>query len=372
MGFRNRLIAESRFQRWVSSVPLLRTIARRRTRDLFDLCGGFVYSQILFACVTLGLIEKLRDAPCDVATLALYGDIPEIQMRRLLSAAASLGLLEALDGDRYALGQLGAAMAGNPAIGKMIEHHAMLYADLADPVALLRGPRGETALGRYWAYARNTRPDSVSAADVEDYTDLMAVSQSFIAEDVLDAVDLSHNSCLLDVGGGSGAFIDAVAARYPNIRTMLFDLPPVAASAATRLNAPGRPNPTETFGGDFFSDPLPKGADFVSLVRIVHDHDDEDVARLLANIRRAINPGGILIIAEPMSWEGEGTPITDAYFNFYLLAMGSGRARTFSEIAVLLRSAGFDEITEVKTRRPDLVRVIAAQVDFNGQTVNFA
>ena len=35
----------------------------------------------------------------------------------------------------------------------MIEHHALLYADLADPVALLRERGADTRLSRYWAYA---------------------------------------------------------------------------------------------------------------------------------------------------------------------------------------------------------------------------
>ena len=36
-----------RFQRWAANSPLTRWIARRRARALFDLCAGFVYSQIL-------------------------------------------------------------------------------------------------------------------------------------------------------------------------------------------------------------------------------------------------------------------------------------------------------------------------------------
>ena len=52
---------------------------------------------------------------------------------RLLKAAAALDLTEALPDGRYALGQLGAALRGNPGLAAMIEHHAMLYADLSDP-----------------------------------------------------------------------------------------------------------------------------------------------------------------------------------------------------------------------------------------------
>jgi len=44
-------------------------------------------------------------------------------------------------------------VASEPGIAAMIAHHDALYADLADPVALLRGERDTTALGAYWPYA---------------------------------------------------------------------------------------------------------------------------------------------------------------------------------------------------------------------------
>jgi len=34
----------------------------------------------------------------------------------------------------------------------------------------------------------------------------------------------------------------------------------------------------------------------------------------------------------------------DAYFGFYLLAMGRGRARTVAELGTLLQTAGFESI----------------------------
>jgi demethylspheroidene O-methyltransferase len=39
------------------------------------------------------------------------------------------------------LGSLGAAVVGEPGIRAMVEHNATFYADLADPVALLKGKR---------------------------------------------------------------------------------------------------------------------------------------------------------------------------------------------------------------------------------------
>ncbi len=57
------LLRIPRFQRWAAASPLTRVVARRRAKALFDLCAGFVYSQILLACVRLRLFEILAARP---------------------------------------------------------------------------------------------------------------------------------------------------------------------------------------------------------------------------------------------------------------------------------------------------------------------
>ena len=359
--YRNRLIADPRFQRWVSSIPILRHVAARRTKALFDICGGFIYSQVLYTCQTLGLFERLGASPADIPALAAETGLSNAAMTRLVRAAVSLDLMQSMQDGRYTLGQLGAVMAGNPAIGKMVAHHAMLYADLADPLGLLRGERADTSLGKYWAYARVERPDGVSGDDIADYTQLMSASQSFIAEDVLDAYNLSPHTCHMDVGGGNGTFLRAVAARHPELKLKLFDLPAVADTARHSFAAAGLGARAEVHGGSFLSDPLPTGADVISLVRIVHDHDDENVLALFRNVHDALPAGGTLLLAEPMAEEDASDPITEAYFGFYLLAMGSGRARPASQLSVMLSKCGFSDIREIDTRRRLLTRLLVAR-----------
>ena len=108
-------------------------------------------------------------------------------------------------------------------------------------------------------------------------------------------------------------------------------------------------------------DPLPSGADVISLVRVLHDHDDESARMLIAAIRDALPPGGAIVVAEPMAGAPGAEPMGDAYFGFYLLAMGRGRPRTMGEIAQLLRDAGFEAGREVKTRNPLVVSVFVAR-----------
>lgn len=364
-ALRDRLVASDRFRQWAAAFPLTRPLARKSARDLFDICAGFVYSQVLFACVRLRLFDILAEGPQTVPALARRLDLPLDSTDRLLRAGAALGLFAERSGGRFALGQLGAAMLGNPGIAAMVEHHAMLYADLADPVALLRQGGGRdgaaTSLGSFWPYAVGDDPKALTPDSVAPYTALMAASQPMVAAEVLATYPVGRHRCVMDVGGGNGTFLSAVAARAPHLRLMLFDLPAVAERAKARFAELGLADRTSFHGGDFFADPLPTGADLITLVRIVHDHDDGSVLTLLRSIRRALPPDGTLLIAEPLSGTRGAEPVGDAYFGFYLLAMGSGRARTAGEIGDLLSTAGFGRIRAIPTHTPLVASLITAR-----------
>ncbi len=361
---RDRLLASPQFRRWAAMFPFTRPIARRRARELFDLCAGFVYTQVLLACVRLDVFNRLAARPQTVAELAPQLGLDEAATARLLRAAASLRLAERRGGaQRYGLGPLGAAMIDNPGIVAMVEHHAMLYADLHDPVALLRGTRSTTELGSYWSYARHSSADELAQSQVQAYTDLMAASQPLVAAEVLAAYRLNRHRCLLDVGGGNGAFLAAVAERYPDLPLMLFDLPPVAEQARQRFDREGLSERVHVFGGDLRTDALPQGADVISLVRIIHDHNDDVALGMLQAVRQALPEDGVLLLAEPMSDTPGAEPIGDAYFGFYLLAMGQGRPRTPNEIKMLLNQAGFGDCRLLATRTPLLTRVMVARPD---------
>jgi demethylspheroidene O-methyltransferase len=279
----------------------------------------------------------------------------------LLDAAVSLKLVQRRSTGRYGLGSLGAALLGNPGVLSMIEHHAMLYSDLRDPVALLRGAVVPGQLAAYWAYARNGKAADLSHEATAPYTALMAASQPMIAQQVLSAYSFSRHRCLLDIGGGDGSFIAEIAARAPKLRCVLFDLPAVADQASQRFHAAGLSSRAVAIGGSFATDRLPDGADIVSLVRVIHDHDDTDVMNLLGAIRRSLPADGTLLIAEPIAGVRGAEPIGDAYFAFYLLAMGSGRPRTFARLSGMLAEAGFVDVALRPTAVPMLASVITAR-----------
>ena len=359
LGLRDRLVANPRFRAAAAAVPFTRPIARQRTRALFDLCAGFVYSQVLYSCVELRLFDILADGPQRLPVLAARLDLPLPGAERLLRAAVSLKLVSSRGGGRFGLGPLGAAMVGNAGIEAMVRHHRMLYADLADPVALLRGEAGSTLLSSYWAYSRNPGASALGG-EVSAYTALMAASQPLVAGEILAAYPVRRHRLLMDVGGGDGSFLLAAGKQAPGLRLRLFDLPTVAARASERFAAAGVAGRAEAVGGSFLDGALPGGADLVSLVRVVHDHDDGAALAILRAVRAALPPGGTLLLAEPMSDIPGAEPVGDAYFGFYLMAMGQGRTRTPAELTAMLHEAGFGAVRRHRTRTPLLVGVLTA------------
>jgi demethylspheroidene O-methyltransferase len=362
LGLRARylaLLASPAFQRWAMRFPLTRPVARRRARALFDLTAGFVYSQILAACVQLDLFEALRGGPRSIASLALTLNLPPEEAERLLRAAAALKLTAVTRRGEYRLGELGAALLGNPGVAGLIGHHALLYGDLADPVALLRH-RPSGALAGYWPYAAGGDRGAIGAAQVAAYSALMAASNGMIADQVLLAYDIRKHRHLMDVGGGEGAFLCSAAAYAPGLTLTVFDLPAVAARAGERLAAAGLAARACAIGGDFFAESLPRGADLITLLRVIHDHDDDAAMTLLRQARAALTPGGTLLLAEPMAETSGAEPAGDAYFGFYLLAMGSGRPRSCHQLCAMLRNAGFQRPRALRTNAPMLAGVIMA------------
>jgi len=350
--WRNRLLRNPTFQKWAARLPISQSIARRRATDLHHILAGFVYSQTLSASYKLGLLECLKDQIATLDEIAEHCDLERQAALTLVNAATSIDLLQKASDTHWTLGELGASIHGNPGVQSMLRHHDLLYQDMSDPAQLLRH-REQASLRGYWPYVDGDHTDPAAAAR---YSELMADSQHLIANHILDAINLTGKTRLLDVGGGTGTFARLAAKRFPTSRTAIFDLPQVIASIS-----PKHSHQLQSYAGDMFKNALPNNFNVISLIRILHDHDDTLVEELLSRCFDALPNGGQLIIAEPMAGTRKAESIGHTYFGFYLWAMGSGRPRTKSEITSMLGRAGFCGINEKKTHIPALVRVIVAK-----------
>ncbi|MFK7869426.1 MAG: methyltransferase [Roseobacter sp.] len=358
-GWLNRLVAKPGFQRWAAGFPLTRGRARRDGAALFDIVQGFVQAQALMALVELDIFRRLRGGPMSADDLARATDVAPDRMQVLLQSAAALDLLKRTRGGRYGLARKGAALMGVPGLEAMIRHHRAFYNDLADPVALLRGET-DTELSHFWPYVFGARGE-IDPEVAATYSDLMAQSQQLVAEDTLRQVSFKDCRTLLDVGGGSGAFLEAVGAKNPDLMMVLFDLPQVTPAATARFAQAGMTDRVKLSPGSFRDDALPEGADAISLIRVLYDHNDATVRQLLASVYAALPPGGTLVVSEPMGGGVRPDRAGDVYFAFYTMAMQTGRARSAEEISALCAEAGFERIRSPRPSRSFVTRTLTAR-----------
>jgi len=353
LGLLTRLALSPRFHRLAARFPGLRWKARREGAELFRIISGFVQSQALVALVEGRVLHFLASGPMETEDLSRRCAMPPAPLLVLLRAGAALKLLSQDRKGRWHLAPRGAAFLTVPGLEPMVRHHHVLYRDLSDPLAFFRG-QTETELAGFWPYVFGplAQEDAGLAAR---YSRLMAESQVLVAEDTLRLVDLSPRRHLLDVGGGTGAFLAAVGRAYPDLKLSLFDMPAVLAAVPAGLRERLALHP-----GNFRADRLPGGADTISLVRVLYDHDDATIAGLLAKVHATLPPGGLVVVSEPMSGGARPDPATDIYFAVYTLAMRTGRTRSAAEIGGLLGATGFTNVCQRPGDRPYVTSAVTA------------
>ena len=236
---RDHLLASPRFRRWAAGFPLTRPIARKRSRELFDLCAGFVYSQVLLACVRLRLFEIVADGPRTVGrTRPPSGPAGGSPRSACCAPPCRCVCWKSAAMTASGWGRWARRWWTIPAVASMVEHHTMLYADMRDPVALLRGGM-RTELSQYWPYAAAERPAALATEQVAAYTR---------ADGGVPADGRGGSACGLSAAPASPAAGCRRRRRHfpdpcrRNARrtcsVMLFDLPAVAQAATDAFRGP--------------------------------------------------------------------------------------------------------------------------------------
>jgi demethylspheroidene O-methyltransferase len=209
----------------------------------------------------------------------------------------------------------------------------------------------------YWPYAH---ADAIATHvpergdQIRRYSELMGASQVFVVQEILNSYFFGEHRCVLDIGAGQGRFVRALAAHAPHLELQMFDLPTVLEQSRDYLSQADVGQRVRFHPGSFLNDPLPRGADLMTLLRVLHDHPDTVVRQILQKAHVALPPGGVLLVAEPMAQDSQtaASGQADAYYHFYLLAMGAGRLRTPQEIARLMQEAGFVAVEQVPNAMP--------------------
>ena len=145
-----------------------------------------------------------------------------------------------------------------------------------------------------------------------------------------DAGLLAGRRRVLDLGGGSGAYCHAFLAALPAARATLFDLAEVVELARGYAEAAGVAARMDFVAGDLREGRFGAGYDLALVSAICHMLSPADNAALLAALRGALAPGGLVVISDFILDENRATPAFASLFGINML-VGTGSGDSYAE-----------------------------------------
>jgi 16S rRNA G966 N2-methylase RsmD len=305
---------------------------------------GAVLQQALYVAAKLAVADELAGGPLLAGELAARVDAAPDALARFLRGLASAGVFTEPSPGMFALNAAAEFLRSDvPGSHRdiVILHGEETYAAGVDVLHTARTgrPAFEKTYGEPYFDYLATHPEARAVFDAA-----MGRGTEFPA--VVDQADFRDATLLVDVGGGSGAFAAAALSRTRGLRAVVFDLPPAVVGAAENLARLGVADRVEVVGGDGFTE-VPAGGDLYTIVRVLHDFDDEQATAMLDSVRRAIAEHGRLLVFDALLADRPGfSPGRMA--DLVMLTVLGGRYRTEVEMRALIEASGF-EVVSVRT-----------------------
>jgi SAM-dependent methyltransferase len=321
------------------------------SQHVFQLATGYIVSTALYAATRLHIADRLAGGPRSSDDLARESGANPDALYRILRLLASVGVFEERDDRQFAHNAASETMrSGRPgsvhdmALWMTDPFHFRVYAEAMHSVMTGR-PAVEKATGlpvfEYFAKDRELS---------EVFNNAMTMFSGYVIPAALDVYDFSGIRTIVDVAGGHGQVLTSILLRYPAMRGILFDVDHVIAGATSRIRELGLDARCQTVSGDFFT-AVPEGGDAYIMKHIIHDWDDERAEAILRNIRKAMNPGGRVILLESVVQPGNA-PDFGKIIDLEMLLIPGGRERTAAEFRTLFDRAGFNLTRIVPTQSP--------------------
>ena len=296
---------------------------------------GIIAAQAIHAATKLGIAELLSSGPKSVAELAGDSGAHAPSLERLLRTLSSLGVFAIAPDGRFCNTPLSDVLrADHPKSQRssaLFLPAAFLWRPLGELHETVR--TGEPAFQRIFGQ-RFFEYLASHPEDAETFNAAMTEGIGWTSSALLTAYDFSRFRLVVDVGGGEGALLRDILSATPGTRGVLFDLPQVVSGASAFLSGDVGVR-CQVVGGDFFNS-VPEGGDAYLLKGVIHDWPDQDAIKILRNTRRAMGPGGTLLLIENVV--DAQRPV--GMIELLMLVIG-GRERTGADFRSLLAAAGF-------------------------------
>ena len=301
----------------------------------------FLKSRVVLTAADLDLFTILHRKTATARQLAGRLRLQQRGTTRILDCLVTLGFLEKR-GKGYALSPRGELLSsGHPdTILPMVLHLSSLWESWSGLTETVR--RG-----------KNPRRSVIRERDTKNlraFIGAMHVVGRTLAAEIADFYEAARFSRFLDIGGASGTYATAFLRKNPQMTAVLFDLKRVIPMARESLRAEGLLKRVKLVAGDFYRDELPSGCDLALLSAIIHQNSLAENLALFRKIRRALEPGGALLIRDHIMDESRTNPPAGALFALNMLVnTNGGDAYTFLEVKKGLERAGFVEVRMLRS-----------------------
>ncbi|CNF13685.1 methyltransferase [Actinomadura geliboluensis] len=291
------------------------------------------------ATVTLGIADHIGEDGETLPDLAERVGAQPRPLGKLLAHLVSVNIV-ALDEGRYRLTELGTVLRrdGNaPWPFEQLDLDGAIGQTELAVIHLVHTLRtGESVYRRMfgtdlWSYVdgRKNAEDELSSQS--------KAAPAFDVEVLVEHPCWRTADTLVDVGGHTGALVEALLTRHPNLRATLLDLPTFARVARRRFDETGLGDRAAAVGQDFF-EPLPRYADIYLLSAVLADWDDQSAVRLLRNCANAAGRNGRILLSEVYLPEHLQWP--SSAMTLWLEAITANPDRTPEDLSALAAEAG--------------------------------
>ena len=295
---------------------------------------GFMGSKYLFAGVDLGLFEHLARGPLALEALARCTNAPERTVRIVADALVALGLL-----NRGSEGYRNSSAAQSLLVGEGpadLRPALRLYDRISYPDWMELS--GAVRSGEPARRALSDEDQAVLSAGVD------ALSES-AARALALAYDFSPHRRLLDLGGGTGAFLSAALQRHKSLSGTLIDRPAVTKIARERLAAGGFAARSAVIAGDILEVDFPPGHDAVLIANVMHLMGPEKNQGLLRRVRAAAAAPDRLLLVDFFTDPTHTQPLFAALMaGSFLTGYGEGDVYSEEEVTRWLMATGWRKI----------------------------
>lgn len=299
-------------------------------------------ARTLAVALEFRVFTHLADGTRPLTSMAQAMGLAERAAARLLNACAALGLLH-----------VSASGFGNTPLAAryLVEGQPTFigsYLQMFDTLGYHRWEQMSAALRHNAPVDAIQHPYQYLADDAQAARDFMTAQHAgslSLGHALARRVDFQPFQCLLDLGGGSGAYTVEILRRYPHLHAVIFDAPEVCRIAAETVQQAGLSAQVDIVAGDYERDPLPQGPDVVLWSGNLHASSPSRCAQVLQRLAALLPPGGMVLIHDYVLDHTRTGPLIPALLALHLtLVSEDGQVYSDAELRTLLTQAGFTDV----------------------------